>query len=82
MRLNIEDYVSKCIVCQKVKSKRGKAQPLTISDATWQSIAMESIQGNNGIWTMVDRFNKQAHFLPVKENIKAKSKATLFISQV
>ena len=40
-----------------------------------------SIQGNNGIWTIVDRFSKQAHFLPIKKTIKAKNMATLFISQ-
>ncbi|MCO5602860.1 hypothetical protein L7F22_056999 [Adiantum nelumboides] len=94
MRQDIEDYVSKCIVCQKVKYERGKPsgllQPLPIPDAPWQSISMDfifglprSIQGNNGIWTIVDRFSKQAHFfLPDKKTIKAKNMATMFISQI
>ncbi|MCO5562083.1 hypothetical protein L7F22_015709 [Adiantum nelumboides] len=93
MRQDIEDYVSKCIVCQKVKYERGKPsgllQPLPIPDAPWQSISMDfifglpiSIQGNNGIWTIVDRFSKQAHFLSVKKTIKAKNMATMFISQI
>ena len=42
----------------------------------------KSIQGNIGIWTIVDRFSKQAHFIPVKKNIKAHHMATLFVSQV
>jgi len=42
----------------------------------------KSIHGNTGIWTIVDRFNKQAHFIPVKKTIKAHHMATLFISQV
>ena len=74
MRQDIEDYVTQCIVCQKVKYDRGKApgllQPLPIPNAPWQSISMDfifglpkSIQGNTGIWTIVDRFSKQAHFL-------------------
>ena len=37
MRQDIQDYVTKCIVCQKVKYDRGKApgllQPLPILDA-------------------------------------------------
>ncbi|MCO5612135.1 hypothetical protein L7F22_066397 [Adiantum nelumboides] len=93
MRQDIEDYVSKCIVCQKVKYERGKSsgllQPLPIPDVPWQSISMDfvfglprSIQGNNGIWTIVDRFSKQAHFSPVKKTIKAKNMATMFISQI
>ena len=67
---DIKDYVSKCIVCQKVKYERGKApgllQPLPILDLPWQSISMDfvfglpkSTQGNNGIWTIVDCFSNK-----------------------
>ena len=70
----------------QVQKNRGKAlgllQLLLLIDATWQRIAMESIQGANRTWTIVSNFNRQAHFLPVKENIKAKNMAKLFISQV
>ena len=92
MQQDIKDYVSKWIVCQKVKYERGKAlgllQPLPILGLPWQSISMEfaglpkSTQGNNGIWTIFDCFSKHAHFLPVKKTIKAKNMATLFLSQV
>ena len=93
MKANIHDYVVKCIVCQKTKYDRGKQpgllQPLPIPDSPWESISMDfifglpkSIHGNTGIWTIVDRFSKQAHFIPVKKTIKAHHMATLFISQV
>ncbi|MCO5579331.1 hypothetical protein L7F22_033186 [Adiantum nelumboides] len=93
MKGDIQDYVSKCVVCQKTKYDRGKQpgllQPLPILDSPWESISMDfifglpkSIHGNIGIWTIVDRFNKQAHFIPVKKTIKAHQMATLFISQV
>ncbi|MCO5605646.1 hypothetical protein L7F22_059829 [Adiantum nelumboides] len=93
MKGDIQDYVSKCIVCQKTKYDRGKQpgllQPLPIPDSPWESISMDfifglpkSIHGNTGIWTIVDRFSKQAHFIPVKKTIKAHQMATLFISQV
>ncbi|MCO5550733.1 hypothetical protein L7F22_004224 [Adiantum nelumboides] len=42
----------------------------------------KSIHGNTGIWTIVDRFSKRAHFIPVKKTIKAHQMATLFISQI
>ncbi|MCO5553474.1 hypothetical protein L7F22_006995 [Adiantum nelumboides] len=93
MKGDIQDYVSKCVVCQKTKYDRGKQpgllQPLPIPDSPWESISMDfifglpkSIHGNTGIWTIVDRFSKQAHFIPVKKTIKAHQMATLFISQV
>ncbi|MCO5558213.1 hypothetical protein L7F22_011792 [Adiantum nelumboides] len=93
MKRDIPDYVSKCVVCQKTKFDRGKQpgllQPLPILDSPWESISMDfifglpkSIHGNTGIWTIVDRFSKQVHFLPVKKTIKAHQMATLFISQI
>ncbi|MCO5549888.1 hypothetical protein L7F22_003362 [Adiantum nelumboides] len=93
MKGDIQDYVSKCVVCQKTKYDRGKQpgllQPLPILDSPWESISMDfifelpkSIHGNTRIWTIVDNFSKQAHFIPVKKTIKAHQMATLFISQV
>ncbi|MCO5590784.1 hypothetical protein L7F22_044759 [Adiantum nelumboides] len=93
IKRDILDYVSKCVVCQKTKFDRGKQprllQPLPILDSPWESISMDfifglpkSIHGNTGIWTIVDRFSKQAHFIPVKKTIKAHQMATLFISQI
>ncbi|MCO5557660.1 hypothetical protein L7F22_011228 [Adiantum nelumboides] len=67
----------------------GLLQPLPILDSPWESIAMDfifglpkSIHGNMGIWTIVDRFSTQAHFIPVKKTIKAHQMETLFISQI
>ncbi|MCO5562904.1 hypothetical protein L7F22_016540 [Adiantum nelumboides] len=93
MERDIPDYVSKCVVCQKTKFDRGKQpgllQPLPIPDSPWESISMDfifglpkSIHGNTGIWTTVDRFCKQAHFIPVKKTLKEHQTATLFISQI
>ena len=93
MRKDIHAYVEQFIVCQKIKYDRGKAsgllQPLPIPNTPWESISMDfifgipkSIQGNNGIWTIVDRFSKHAHSILVKETIKTHHMAKLFISQI
>ena len=81
------------MVCQKVKYDRHKSfgllQPLPIPNIPWESIAMDfifglpkSVNGNNGIWTIVDRFSKQAHFIPVKKTFKAPHMPNLFMSQI
>ncbi|MCO5579747.1 hypothetical protein L7F22_033607 [Adiantum nelumboides] len=80
-----------CLVCQRVKYDRGKAygllQPLPIPTAPWESIAMDFIFGlpktsfgNEGIWTIVDRLSKQAHFIPVRKQITAKQMAKIFLN--
>ena len=69
MRKDIQKYVEKCVTCQHFKYDQGKAigllQPLPIPNAPWESISMDfvfgmpkSIQGNTGIWTIVDCFSK------------------------
>ena len=91
MKKYIQAYISQCLTCQKVKYDRGKQlgllQPLPIPNAPWESISMDfifglpkSIHGNIGIWIIVDRFSKQAHFIPIKNTIKSHHMATLFIS--
>ena len=66
-------------------NRPGLLQSLPIPDAPWESISMDfifglprSIHGNIGIWTIVDRFIKKAHFIPVKKTIKAHHMANLF----
>ena len=67
----------------------GILQPLPIPEAPWESIAMDFIfglprsqQSNNNIWTIVDRFSKQAHFIPVKKTIKPHHMAKLFMAHI
>ncbi|MCO5581497.1 hypothetical protein L7F22_035382 [Adiantum nelumboides] len=80
-----------CFQC--VKYDRGKAygllQPLPIPTAPWESIAMDFIfglpktsSGNEDIWTIVDRFSKQTHFIPVRKQITAEEMAKIFLVSV
>ena len=93
LRADIESYICECTVCQKVKYDRhkvyGKLQPLPVPNAPWESIAMDFIidlpktqYGNDAIWTIGDRFSKQAHFLSVKKTGKPDHMARLFICHI
>ena len=86
-------YIPQCMVCQKMKydctKSYGLLRPLSIPKPPWESIAMDLIfglpksqQSNNGIWTIVDRFSKQAHFIPVKKIIKPHHMAKLFMTHI
>ncbi|MCO5592302.1 hypothetical protein L7F22_046302 [Adiantum nelumboides] len=93
LRKDTESFVRSCLVCQRVKYDRGKAygllQPLPIPTAPWESIAMDFIfgipktsAGNEGIWTIVDWFSKQAHFIPVWKQITTEQMAKIFLVTV
>ncbi|MCO5580452.1 hypothetical protein L7F22_034320 [Adiantum nelumboides] len=93
LRRDVDVFVRSCLVCQKVKFDRQKApgllQPLPIPDKPWESIAMDFIfdlprtpTGNDGIWTIICRFSKQAHFVPVRKKIKSDHMVKLFMHNI
>ncbi|MCO5562599.1 hypothetical protein L7F22_016227 [Adiantum nelumboides] len=93
LRRNVDAFVRACIICQKVKFDRQKAtgllQPLPIPDKPWESNAMDFIfglprtqTGNDGIWTIIFKFSKQAHFIPIRKKIKPDQMARLFMSNI
>ncbi|MCO5554428.1 hypothetical protein L7F22_007958 [Adiantum nelumboides] len=93
LRRDVDAFVRSCLVCQKVKFDRQKApgllQPLPIPDKPWESIAMDFIfdlprtpTGNDGIWNIICRFRKQAHFVFVRKKIKLDHKVKLFMHNI
>ena len=93
LRCDVNVYVKSCMVCQKVKYDRQKApgllQPLPIPDRPWESIAMDFVfdlprtsSGNDGIWTIICRFSKQAHFIPVRKKIKPEHMVKIFMHNI
>ncbi|MCO5575542.1 hypothetical protein L7F22_029343 [Adiantum nelumboides] len=92
LKKDVKEFVRSCLVCQKVKFDRHKAQgflqPLPIPTRLWESIAMDFIfdlprtQSHDGIWTIIDRFSKQARFIPVKRTVKPDHLARLFVAQI
>ncbi|KAM1286042.1 hypothetical protein ACFX2J_000134 [Malus domestica] len=93
MKREIAEYVSRCIVCQQVKAERkkpfGRLQPLPVPQWKWENITMDFVyklprtqNGFDGIWVVVDRFTKSAHFIPVREKYSLNKLAQLFKSKV
>ena len=82
-------YVDGCHTCARNKIPRhkpyGPLQPLPVPAKPWQSISMDAIvklpssKGYDSIMVFVDRFTKQAHFIPFKEDgFDAPNLATMF----
>ncbi|KAB2617405.1 S ribonuclease [Pyrus ussuriensis x Pyrus communis] len=93
MKREIAEYVSRCAVCQQVKAERkkpfGLLQPLPVPEWKWENITMDFVyklprtqNGFDGIWVIVDRLTKSAHFIPVREKYSLSRLAELFISKV
>ncbi|MCO5591707.1 hypothetical protein L7F22_045698 [Adiantum nelumboides] len=60
-----------------------------LNELSGKSIAMDFIfdlprtqNGHDSIWTFIDRFSKQAHFVPVKKTVKPDHLARLFVAQI
>ena len=76
MKLDVENFVKQCQICQQAKHLNshpaGLLQPLPIPQGTWQDLSMDFVEGlpkSDGysvILVMVDRFTKYAHFIPLK----------------
>jgi hypothetical protein len=93
MKREIAAYVSRCLVCQQVKAERqkpsGLLQPLPIPEWKWEHITMDFVfklprtqGGHDGIWVIVDRLTKSAHFLPIKETYTLDKLAKLYVREI
>ena len=93
MKREVTEYVSKCFICQQVKAERqkpsGLLQPLPIPEWKWERITMDflfklppTVQRHDGIWVVVDRLTKSAHFLPIREKVSPRKLAELFMNHI
>ena len=93
MKKEIEEFVSKCLTCQKIKLEHQRPsrplQPLDIPEWKWESIAMDFVvglprmpAGHDLIWVIIDRLTKSAHFLPVKTTYSVEKYAKVYIAEI
>ncbi|KAL4038651.1 hypothetical protein IC575_002274 [Cucumis melo] len=93
MKREVEEFVSKCLVCQQVKAPRQKPadllQPLSIPEWKWENVSMDfitglprTLRGFTVIWVVVDRLTKSAHFVPGKSIYTASKWAQLYMSEI
>ena len=88
----VREYVRNCETCQRNKTEHlrpgGLLQPLDIPSTVWSDIAMDFIEalprvnGKTVILTVVDRFSKYAHFIPLGHPYTAASVAKAFFQEI
>ena len=93
MKRDIEEYVSKCLVCQQVKTERqrpaGLLRPLPIPVEKWQDVTMDFVtklprtqKRNDAVWVIVDRLTKSAHFIPFRVGQSTEVLADKYIKEI
>lgn len=93
MKREIARFVSRCLVCQQVKTERqrpaGLLQPLPIPEWKWEHITMDFVsglprtqKGSDCIWVIVDRLTKSSHFLPMKASFNLERLAQLYVDEI
>ena len=93
MKREIAAFVSRCLICQQVKAKRqkpsGLLESLPVPVCKWDHITMDFVfslprtrEGHDGIWVIVDRLTKSAHFLPVGKKYSLDKLAELYVNEI
>lgn len=91
-RVVVQDLVRACSICQRNKSEHlqpgGLLQPLEVPSTVWTDIALDFVEalpkvnGKSVILTVVDRFSKAAHFIPLAHPYTATSVARVFFAEI
>ena len=93
MKRDVSEFVTKCLVCQRVKAEHqvpsGLLQPIKIPEWKWDRITMDFVVGlpltgrkHDSVWVVVDRLTKSAHFLPVRTDYSLDKIAELYIKEI
>jgi hypothetical protein len=88
----VADWVRTCTTCQRNKTETlqpaGLLQPVQVPSQVWADISMDFIEGlpkvggKSIILTVVDRFSKYAHFIPLGHPYTAASVARAFFDGI
>uniref|UniRef100_A0AAQ4QLT0 Gypsy retrotransposon integrase-like protein 1 n=1 Tax=Gasterosteus aculeatus aculeatus TaxID=481459 RepID=A0AAQ4QLT0_GASAC len=92
MEREVREYVTACPVCARNKSSRrppsGLLQPLPVPHRPWSDISLDFVtglppsKGNTTVLTVVDRFSKMVHFIPLPKLPSAKGTADAVLLHV
>src|SRR4051812_6756567 len=93
MKRDIARYVAECDVCHRIKAEHqrpaGTLQPLPIPEWKWDKVSMDFMtgfpktqKGNDGIFVVINRLSKVAHFFPIRESITTSQLEDLYVSRV
>jgi hypothetical protein len=88
----VQEFIRACSTCQRNKSEHllpaGLLLPLPVPTSVWTDISLDFIEalprvrGKSVILTVVDRFRKYAHFIPLAHPYSAKTVAQAFFSDI
>ena len=93
MKRDVSEFVTKCMVCQKVKAEHqvpsGLLHPIRIPEWKWDRITIDFLVGlpltgrnHDSVWVVVDRLTKSTHFLPVRTDYSLDKLAELYIIEI
>ncbi len=85
MRRCVQDFVRECITCQRYKTEHlhpaGLLLPLPVPTVVWADIGLDFVEalprvnGKSVILSVVDRFSKYCHFIPLAHPYTAETVA-------
>jgi len=92
LQSDVKAFISSCTTCNQTKVPRhkpyGLLQPLLVPKQPWTDISMDVIKGLplskefDCVLTVVDRFSKQAIFIPCDKHLDSPELAWLFITHI
>ena len=93
MKRDVSEFVTKCLVCQKVKVEHqvpsGLLQPIRTPEWKWDRITMDFVvrlplteRKHDSVWVVVDRLSKSAHFLLVRIDYSLDKLVELYIKVI
>jgi hypothetical protein len=92
MKQVVQVFVRECVTCQHYKSEHlhpaGLLLPLPVPQGVWSNIAINFIEtlphvrDKSVILTVVDRFSKYSHFIPLAHPYSAESVAQAFFADI
>ena len=92
MRRVVQNFVRACDTCQRYKSEHlhpaGLLLPLPVPSGVWSDLGLDFVEalprvgGKSVILTVVDRFSKYCHFIPLAHPYTAESVAQAFFADM